>query len=460
MFATAIRQGEDEKTLSTVIGRHPEDGILVVLDEATDITSNIVQAIPNLKKGTSFFQVWAIGNSKSKNDTHGALSTPKNGWDSIDPMRDSVWETTQENGICLYFNPYKSPAITHPDPVKRERLGKFLITQEEIDQDKEKRGEHSDGFYRFTLGFWKKSNIDNTLASEQFLNEHQIQTSTEWSGLYPMDIVGGLDPAFASGGDGCILRLAILGHNTAGQVVLDYRNTELLFKIEINVTTDESSEYQLAKQICKILADHNCPVQNIAIDATGAGRALGELIRLISGQQIGPAKIISTAGAAQGMKGFQKNSKDPSIHVATPTILWTKFREFIQFSQIKGLDNTTTAQLTNRLLKEKNGKMILESKKDFKSRMNAISPILAHSPDEADAAILALHSAILRFGFSPGQKRALPPPGQNKMMTQKLQALQQERAIQRDAFRTETIERAPLIANFSDALEDHLDQDY
>jgi hypothetical protein len=50
----------------------------------------------------------------------------------------------------------------------------------------------------------------------------------------------------------------------------------------------------------------------------------------------------------------------------------------------------------------------IESKLDFKKRMAAIMPSLAHSPDEADACTLALQSAIINYGFHPGQTRDVP----------------------------------------------------
>lgn len=455
MFATAIRQGEDEKTLSTVIGRHPKDGIMIVIDEATDITPAILKAIPNLEQGTEFSQVWAIGNSNSKNDTHGALATPKNGWDSIDPMRDKLWETTYKNSICLYFNPYDSPAIHETDPVKKAALSKFLITKEGLEEKKLIYGEHSDAYHRFVLGFWKKSNIDNTLVSEQFLNEKQVASVTEWSGIYPLHVVAGLDPAFGNGGDGCLLRLAILGHATNGKMMLDFRREELLYKIDVNVTQDTSAELQTARQICDILKKYNCPVGNMAIDATGGGKALAELIRIVSGETEGAIKITTTGGFTAGLKGFKKVLKDPSTYVATPIILWNQFREFVQTAQIKGLDHTTVAQLSSRLLVNKStgsNEQVLESKRAFKSRMNAINPKLSHSPDEADAAVLALHAAMIKFGFHVGQQRQVA--GMSDEATQKMLAYHAEQRVNTLTGREE-YKRAPLLANFQEDISEY-----
>lgn len=78
--AVAAKKGDDESKISSLIGRHPEEGLLIVMDEATDLPVGLLAALPNLKS-VPFFRAMAIGNSNSKFDLHGSLSTPKDGWD-------------------------------------------------------------------------------------------------------------------------------------------------------------------------------------------------------------------------------------------------------------------------------------------------------------------------------------------------------------------------------------------
>lgn len=398
MFAIAVKQGETENTLGTIIGRHPDEALMVILDEATDISPNIIEALPNLEKGIEFFQMWAIGNSNSRNDLHGALATPKVGWDKIDPMRDKMWETTHRNSICLYFNPYESPAIHEKDPVKKEALSKFLITAEGIEQDKKERGESSAAFYRFTLGFWKPQGMDDTTMSEAFLNEAQVRQFAEWSGFYALHVVAGLDPAFQAGGTGCKLRLALIGHTTSGRVVMDFRREELLYSIDIKIDIAKSAERQICEEVIRILRSYGCPLSSMVMDASGVGRALGELLKVLSGEAQGPYKMVS----ARVNKASEET--DPSIIVVSPSELWLTFKDFVLNGQIAGLDDITVQQITSRMLiKKPGGKLVLEAKEDFKTRMTAINPKIARSPDEADTAMLCLQAAILRYGFSRGQ---------------------------------------------------------
>lgn len=402
MFAVAAKRGDDETVISSWIGRHPDEGLLLIIDEATDTPEAIVKALPNLESGVEFFQCMAIGNSLSKFDLHGMLSTPKNGWNSIDPMVDTEWETTQKNGICLFFSCYESPAIHETDPVLKSQLSKFLISEEVLKEKEKKYGTDSDMFYRFVLGFWRTSSADETVISKEFIHNFGVFDKAEWTGLYPIHMVAGLDPAFSTGGDGCVLRLAALGQDTSGKIVLDYRGDELLFQLRIVASSTDSVEVQIARQVLNVLDRYNVPLHNLCVDANGQGRALGEVIRLTAKALRPPIKIYSTRTGNVQQKSFD-------VVVKTAYELWFVFRDYIQNGQIKGLDHTTVMQLTTRLIvmNEKTKKQVLESKNAFKTRMSAIAPSLAHSPDEADAAALCLQSAIIMYGFEPGQRRDL-----------------------------------------------------
>lgn len=400
MFAVAAKQGDDDASIASWIGRHPKKGLLMVLDEATDMPPAILKAVPNLEASQEFFQLMAIGNSLSKFDLHGSLSTPAAGWKSIDPTKDSRWETTQKNGICLFFSCYESPAIHEPDEAKRLRLGKFLITKEEVTAKEKLYGAKSDAFYRFILGFWREDTADDTVISSKFLHEFNVKAKAEWSGLYPLTVVAGLDPAFSQGGDTCILRLAILGHATNGQMILDYQNQNLLFNIPISATSGISAELQIADAVIRIMNDHRCSLQNLAVDANGQGRALAEVIKLRARSLYTPLKIYSTRIGNKATKSFD-------VIIKTNFEMWTAVRDFIQTDQIRGLDITSVMQLTSRLIQIKGSKQVLESKKDYKNRMGSVSPTLAHSPDEADSAALALQVAMLNHGFFPGMKREI-----------------------------------------------------
>lgn len=445
MFAAAVRTGTQEKTLSTIIGRHPPGGLLMILDEATDISPNALEASPNLDQGTEFFQMIAIGNSNDKSDLHGALATPKDGWQSIDPMQNFEWPTTHKHGYCFYFNPWDSPAIHEKDPIRKLALSKFLITEDKIIEKESEYGRDSRSFYRFVLGFWQDSGAEDTVVTEKFLKESRVGERPEWSGYYPLNILAGLDPAITPGQKGCVLRFAILGHDVNGNIMLDFRYDELMFYIDTKMTAAKSQELQLTEQIVELVARYKGSLNGFALDATGLGRTLGELIKLKAGSGQEPLRIISS-------RAFSASDREDMNIVSVPPVeQWMAFKSFIQSGQLRGLDYKTQMQLAKRKIvtDEKTKRQVLESKSDYRVRMAAINPKLAHSPNEADAAALILQLAVRRFGFRVGAK--LPVPKQMSAWDEKMTAFLQEKR-QESAMRPPVRPASP-VATFGQSLD-------
>lgn len=404
MFAVAAKSGSDTTTISSWIGRHPDDALLVILDESTDMPAALTKSFVNLDSANKPFQCIAIGNSNSIDDLHGAMSTPKAGWGSIDPMRMNKWETTMKNGVCLFFSCYESPAIFEQDPDRKKALSKFLTTEENIQAKKIELGEDNDEFWRFVLGFWRHSGTDNIVVSKQFIEKFGSNRRTEWGGIHDLQVVAGLDPAFSTGGDKCVLRLALLGVDISGLWVLDYRFEELLFEIPILRSDPDSADIQIAKRVGDILNAHNCPLHQCAIDATGQGRALGGVLQLHMKSMRSPIRIYSVKSGINPVNSFDTVIKSTYD-------LWFDMRNFIHHEQIRGLDHKTIMQLSSRQeIRTKGGKRALESKADFKRRIGTKFPSMAHSPDNADSAALALQSAIINFGFGLGKRRDIARP--------------------------------------------------
>jgi hypothetical protein len=399
MFAIAAKKGDDDEAISGWIGRHPEDKILLVLDEATDMPLSIIKAFPNLEAKPDKFQCMAIGNSLSKFDLHGSLSTPRDGWQSVNPMEQFEWPTTQRNGICLFFNCYDSPAIHEVDPRKKAILSEFLITAEEIQAKEKTFGKDSESFYRFVLGFWKSSSSSETVINIDYIERFRVKEMAEWSGMYPLKFIGGLDPAFTTNGDGCILQGGLLGVDINGRMVLDFRQDKLLHRIPLVANTSKSIDLQIADAVIEWCQDTGIALEDLFIDANGAGWGLAETIRLRKNYYRLPKKVITSR--------LGNNLVKPEEHnyvVRSAYDLWFNFRTFIEHQQIKGLNNNAIIQLTNRLvIVGTNGKPKMETKQEYKRRIGMIMRSQAKSPDEADAASLTLLCAMVNYGFHPGQ---------------------------------------------------------
>lgn len=409
IFAVTAKIGDDDQAVATWIGKHPKESILLILDEATDMPHSILNALPNLNSHPDKFQLIAIGNSNSTMDLHGLLSTPKNGWDSVSP-EISQWATTQLNGICLYYSPYESPAVHEEDPVKRKILEKFLMGRKNLEEKEKELGKDSEKFFRWVLGFWKSRNTEDVVTTQGFLKDFNPRIRVEWSGHYPLQRIAGLDPAFSTGGDKCMLRIANVGHATDNKVKIDFMQASLMFEIKLRAIVDTSVELQLADKAIEILRLHNVQLNMLAIDVTGQGRAIGEVIKLRNkelGFPLGdgnPLKIY-----AMSYHNTNKRTKSyPDIMPVSTHTLWNTIREYIEQAQVCGLDEETINQLTNRLvITDKNTKkQRLESKKEYKQRISAIGK--GHSPDEADATALCLQVMRLRLGIEPGAMWPVP----------------------------------------------------
>lgn len=405
IFAVAARQGSDESAISSWIGRHPKRALMVILDECTDLNTAISKSFPNLDSSEKPFQLLGIGNSNSFNDLHGAICYPKDGIENIDASMTS-WPTTQKNGICLFFSCYESPAIHETDPVKKKLLGKFLYTAEQVREKELLLGKESESFSRFVLGFWKSKNSESTVVTESFLDLKHVRERTEWSGLVEKQYVAGLDAAFSTGGDQCLLRLAALGQDINGNIVLDFNDDKFLFKIPIIAKENTPAEIQIARKVVEILKEYNIPCHHLCTDANGQGRAIAGTIMLAYGGAIKPPMKIYSVH-----KGKNKvNSFD--VIIKSTYDLWMETRGYMETGQIRGLDRTAILQFASRLvnsldLKGKPCAPTLEPKAAYKRRMGSINPSLAHSPDEADVVALAVQSAIHNFGFKLGETKPI-----------------------------------------------------
>lgn len=404
IFCVAAKQGGDAEAINTWIGRHPKEALLLMLDEAPDLNPAIKGSFSNLDSSNKPFQCVAIGNSKDPFDLHGAMCTPLVGWDKINCMTMKRWETTQRNGICLFFNCYDSPAIFETDPIKKKKLEVFLPTLELIERKKKDLGEKSVDFWRMVIGFWMGLGSSLQILSKELLQVHNANARVEWSGWHPVRKVAGLDPSFSVGGDRCLLRIAKYGVDVTGHTILDFGGEDMLHNLVIE-KSPVPVETQIATQAIKILTRHGVSLDCLCMDANGQGRAISEVIRLLAQSLLYPIKIMSVRTGDGKVNSFD-------IEPMTPYDLWTAIRPFVLQNQIKGLDDVAVQQFATRkiILHEKTKKPSLEDKHDYKVRMNAVSPALAHSPDEADTVALCVQAAIRKCGLTAGEMKTVAVP--------------------------------------------------
>ena len=395
IFAVPLKPGKDSKPSSNLIGRHPNDGLLVIIDEGTDVNPGFLDAKDNWEQGVNFFQLMVIGNSNSKFDPHGLLSKPVGGWHTVNPDTDSEWET--KNGVCLYFDCYQSPAIYEKDPEKKKKLGKFLFTEEKIEIAKVSRGENTPNFWRFVRGFWPEDDVIQAVLSLIICDKFHVDETSEWSGMRELIRIAGIDPAFHSDGDDCVFRWATLGINeVTGKMTLDFGGKKNIHYIKIDDTSPEPPEYQImyaCKKLCKELGIQN---RNIAVDTWGAGSGFGALIEKEWSKDI--MHVESSGRPTDTLIASQSDEKASDVYDRRVTELWFSMRELVLGDQIRGLDPISMEQFCTRLYETKGRKYSIEQKKDYKMRLGKVDNHYK-SPDEADAATFIIDLARQAYGL-------------------------------------------------------------
>ena len=368
IFAIAVLDGSTSKAVANIQGIHSER-ILVICDEATDTPEAAFQASSNLSKGCREFQFVAIGNPHSILDEHGRFSEPKDGWESVG-VETQEWRT--KRGICVRFDGMHSPNID-----AGETKWPYLITANQVRQSIEFEGEASPRFWKFTRGWWAPQGVVRTVLSEAMCQKYQVQYGHVFNSNFEM--VAGLDPAF--GGDRCILRFAKYGDLEGDLMGVEF--TEIV-QIDIDAGSDEPVHYQIANQVKQECISRNVRPNMFAIDSTGEGGGLADIMMREWSPLINRVEF---GGKASNLPvSLEDGRESHEVYANRVTELWFSMREWVQHGQVGGLDRETIIEFCQRLFNDEKRKIVVERKADMKGRIGC-------SPDLADAAVLIIDMA-------------------------------------------------------------------
>lgn len=369
IFAVAVLDGSETKAVANIQGIH-NTRVMAIVDEATDCPSAAFSAASNLSKGCREFKFLAIGNPQSKLDEHGRFSEPVDGWDTVG-IETLQWKT--KRGMCYRFDGMDSPNV---------RAGKtkweFLITPDQLRQAIEFEGESSPKFWKYSRGFWAPEGVVKTVLSETMCHKYSVMAGSHvFSRNFEM--IAGLDPAF--GGDRCILKFAKYGDLESGKMAIEFTET---ITIKINASSKEPVHFQIARQVRDHCIARNVSPDNLAIDATGEG---GGLCDIISNEWSSLIQRIEFGGKASD-KPVSDQDPRPSCdaYANKVTELWFSVREWVIRDTVRGMDKDTVVELCTRMFDDQKRKIVVERKTDMKARTGK-------SPDLGDAAALVVEMA-------------------------------------------------------------------
>jgi hypothetical protein len=378
IVALAVDSGAVEQSVGKIQGVHLPRMVIMV-DEAAQTNPAIFSARANLAVGTDFYRFIAIANASSMYDPHGLFCEPKMGWGSMNDD-DQFWET--KTGVCVRFDGLKSPNVK-----AGKTIYPYLFGQENIDTIRKNFGEGSLEWNSYCRGMWSKSGTRNTILDAPTINDSNAREKAIWAGGGLVQIAA-LDPAFTNDGDDCILRFGVMGKSTDNEQMLALTDT-----IRLNLQELENYPlfYQIADQTIAELTKRNIEPENFALDSTGAGAGIADIIS--QRWKTGFLRVSFGGGATSTMISMEDQRSAKEVYANRVSQLWGQIRTIVVAGRLRGLDDQTARELCARIYSLRNEKMLLESKKELKKRTKG------SSPDRADALALLVELFVTINGM-------------------------------------------------------------
>lgn len=378
IIALAVDSGAVEQAVGKLQGVHLSRMVIMV-DEAAQTNPAVFSARANLEVGTDFYHFIAIANASSMFDPHGLFCEPRMGWGSIHDD-DEHWET--KSGVCVRFDGLKSPNV------KAGRvIYPYLFSQDNVDIIRKNFGEGSLEWNSYCRGMWSRSGARNTILDSAMINDGRAREKVIWAGG-GIKTIAALDPAFTTDGDDVILRFAKIGKADDGDVML-----ELTDVVRISLMDDPNYPlfYQVADLTIKELEARGVRPEDFALDATGAGAGIADIIS--QRWQNGFVRVSFGGAATDAPISVEDTRPAKQVYANRVTQLWSQIKVVVMAGRMRGLDDQTARELCARIYTLKNEKTLLESKKELKKRTKG------NSPDRADALSLLVELFVNQNGL-------------------------------------------------------------
>jgi hypothetical protein len=385
-------RSQNKHKIGKMIGSKAKNVILVA-DEQGEISESIQEAATSNLATNPNFQMIGLSNPSSRFDPFGVFCEPKDGWDSINVEIDMEW-TTRIGGRYIRLDAYDSPNF---DLDADEEPYEYLPSQRTIDNaldalgDDREAASKSRGFLRMFRAVFFDSDEAETVYTETELHRAGALSKTK---LTQSVHVAGLDPSYSSGGDATALAFGEVGYDTYGQYCMQINEIVLIHADETDKTRPRN--LQIAEKVRHECDKRKVLLENLAVDATGAGQGFCDLLQLVWGEGFLRVQFGGSASDKTVKNDSRATGKDRYRNRATELFFIGK--QFLLGRQIYGVDSKLAQQLTTRgYTTMKGGKGLVlqvEPKKQYKARMG-------FSPDEADATFVMLDLCRSRHFLVP-----------------------------------------------------------
>ena len=378
--------------------------VFLIADELSELSEAILNAgLSNLSKNPHFSLV-GMSNPSSRFDAFGVWSTPKGGWETVNVEVDDTW-STKWGGKYIRLDGERSPNI-----LAGENKYPWLPTEDKLQEDADLLGRESRGYMRMVRAVFFDSDENETVYTEAELINSGPMGQAKWR-EEPVNIAG-FDPAFTTDGDRSILYFGKVGVDMTGQFVCELGEAVQLNDDATNTAVPRS--YQIAAQVREQCEKRKVEPQNLAVDATGAGQPLADVLSAEFGEDI---LRVSFGGKASDKRVTMSSKKNGvEIYFNRVSELWFVGKELCRTKQLYGINTELAKEITSRhydsVKSSSNLRLKLESKLAYKGRFG-------QSPDLADAAFLCVDLARQRHGLIAVD----PPKGKTTGYFQKRKSL-------------------------------------
>ncbi len=377
----------EKEAVGKMIGFKAEQ-VLVVADELPELSEAIIDAyFGNLAKNPKSGFV-GLGNPSTPFDAFGRLSEPKAGWDTVS-AEDHEWET--KSGKFIRFDGFRSPNIEagydkYP----------YLFRQQNLDDDVDRYGIDSAIVWRMDRGYFSPIGSEDCIYSSGDIIKYKAMQGVVWA--EPPIKVASLDPAFTTQGDRTMLVIGEYGKNTDGMKTLCYKKFILITEDAGN--KDEPRNFQIARQVVEHLRKEQIPINHFAMDTTGAGDVLADIIVTLMGSGL---HRVTFSGSASDLpiSNFDDTPSNEKYSNRV-TEIWFAGRDLLKTGQLKGITTDMASEMVARrytVAKRSSALVTAETKPDMKARTGA-------SPDIADGGFILLTHCREKHGMVSTAKAA------------------------------------------------------
>lgn len=388
---------------------HPTFGklsrLFIFMDEIANIPLGIWRDVDNLLSNANGDGLKIVGafNPTNQNDPVGQRCEPPFGWGMFDPDTHFEWESTR-GWFIVRLDAAQSENVKSGRVIfegLQTLQGFNLIVQNS-------GGLNSPGYWAMARGcFPPIGTVMSVIAPgmmERWKAEVVWYEAPRAVGGVDLALEGGDRAEFARGSFGLAsaVKLAPTLANPDGQTIYfkdkaGRNRPRFLVYVEQIFQLPVLETVRMAEEVVRVAKNCRIEPEWLAVDRTGNGQGVYDLVRYNWGQIIG---INFFEGASQTRVMAEDEGTAVELYDRVQSELWFAFKKFVEFQYCfaaPALDmEELKPQLTNRLFRATGKKNRVESKPDYKSRNQN------KSPDKADAVTLLLHAARRASGFVPG----------------------------------------------------------